>query len=85
MSESVGYRSGQCRNNPRALSHTYAMMEDGDLLPMCSYGWNRSDGQAFSILRGPPGSEGDCALCRKNMASGKPPIRDGFPHKTKWI
>jgi hypothetical protein len=30
----LGYRSGQCRNNDRALSHTYAMMADGDLWPM---------------------------------------------------
>lgn len=82
----VGYRRGQCRNNERALSHTYAMMENGDLWPMCDYGWNRSDGEAFSIFRSAPGSEGDCKLCRKNVAARRQPLFDGgFPHKTRWL
>lgn len=81
----VGYRRGQCRNNENALSHTYAMMDNGDLWPMCGYGWNRSDGDAFSIFRSMPGSEGDCKLCRKNVAAAKPPLFDGFPHKTRWL
>lgn len=79
------YRSGSCRNEQYALSHTYAMMDDGGLRPMCGYGWNRSDGTRFSIWRGSPGTEGDCKLCRKNVASMKPPVADGWPHKTKWL
>jgi hypothetical protein len=78
------YRAGQCRNNDYALSHTYAETKDG-LFPMCGYGWNRSDGDAYSIFRSAPGSEGDCKLCAKNLRLGKPPVTDGFPHKTKWI
>jgi hypothetical protein len=78
----VGYRSGQCRNDENALSHTYAMMEDGELWPMCGYGWNRSDGERF---RSAPGTEGRCKLCRANVAAGKPPVIDGFPHKTRWL
>lgn len=81
----IGYRSGSDRNEPNALDHTYAMMADGELWPMCGYGWNRSGGTAFSIFRGSPGTEGDCKLCRKNVAAGKPPVFDGFPHKTKWL
>lgn len=81
----AGYRAGICRNDKRALSHTYAMMDDGQLWPMCGYGWNRSDGTGFSILRCPPGSEGDCKLCRQHVREGKPPVIDGFPHKTKWL
>jgi hypothetical protein len=81
----VGYRRGQCRNNENALSHTYAMTADGELWPMCGYGWNRSDGDRFSIFRSAPGSEGDCKLCRKNVAAGKQPVFDGFPHKTRWL
>lgn len=81
----VDYRSGQCRNDPNALSHTYAMMSDGELWPMCGYGWNRSGGTRFSIFRGSPGSEGDCRLCRKNVLAGKPPVIDGFPHRTRWL
>ncbi len=81
----VGYRAGLCRNEDRALSHTYAMMSNGDLYPMCGYGWNRSDGHGFSILRQEPGTQGDCKLCGKNVAAGKEPVYDGFDHKTKWL
>jgi len=81
----IGYRGGSCRNNDYALSHTYAMMKNGDLWPMCGYGWNRSNGSRFSIFRWSPGSEGDCAICAKNVRDGKPPIKDGWPHKTKWL
>lgn len=79
------YRAGQDRNEDRALSHTYAEMEDGKLYPMCGYGWNRSGGSALSILRGSPGTQGDCALCRENVIAGKLPLFDGWPHKTKWL
>ncbi len=87
--EVVGYRAGSCRNATaygiHRASHTYAMMADGELWPMCGYGWNRSDGRRFSIFRDAPGTEGSCKLCRRNVAAGKPPIFDGFPHKTKWL
>ena len=79
------YRAGNDRNEDYALSHTYAQMENGDLWPMCGYGWNRSDGERFSIFRSVPGSEGDCRICQKNVLAGKPPIKDGWPHKTKWL
>lgn len=79
------YRSGQDRNNDRALTHTYAQMKNGELWPMCDYGWNRSNGDRFSIFRGTPGSEGDCALCGKNVAAGKPPVTEARQHKTKWL
>jgi hypothetical protein len=85
VSTVIGYRSGQDRNEPYALSHTYAMMDDGELWPMCGYGWNRSGGTRLSILRGAPGTEGDCKLCAKNVAACRPPLKDGFPHRTKWL
>lgn len=81
----IGYRSGQCRNEERAMSHTYAMMDSGELWPMCGYGWNRSGGHAYSIFRGSPGTEGECLRCRRNKAEGKSPVFDGWPHKTKWL
>lgn len=83
----VGYRAGVCRNAESGTrkSHTYAMMNDGELVPMCPLGWNRSDGGGFSILRSPPGTEGDCAICRKNVAAGKQPLFDGANRKTKWL
>jgi hypothetical protein len=85
MASVVGYRSGQDRNEDGVLSHTYAMMDDGELWPMCGYGWNRDGGHRYSIFRGSPGTEGECLLCRRRVAAKKPPIIDGFPHKTKWL
>lgn len=83
----VGYRAGTCRNEPEGSrkSHTYAMMNDGELVPMCPLGWNRSNGAAFSILRSAPGTEGNCAVCRKNVAAGKQPLFEGANRKTKWL
>ena len=78
------YRSGSCRNDDRARSHTYAETDEG-LFPMCGYGWNRSDGERFSIFRGSPGTEGDCKLCARNVAAGRMPYTGGFPHPTRWI
>ncbi len=80
-----GYRSGEGRDDDGNISHTYAMMESGDLWPMCGYGWNRSDGDRFSIFRGSPGTEGSCKLCAKNVAAGKAPLTEGWPHKTKLL
>jgi hypothetical protein len=85
MSKVIGYRSGQDRNEPNALAHTYAMMSSGNLWPMCGYGWNRSNGARFSIFRSSPGTEGDCKLCAKNVAADKRPMHRGFAHKTKWL
>lgn len=90
MAEIVEVRSGRCRNNDSALTHTYAEMSDGKLLPMCEYGWNRSRGAGFSIFRGTPDSEGDCKLCAKRVRKwreGKTvsPVEQATGHKTKWI
>lgn len=85
MSKVVGYRSGSDRNEEHALSHTYAMTAAGGLWPMCEYGWNRSDGTRFSILRGSPGTEGDCKLCQRAVAEGKRPVVRARGHKTKWL
>lgn len=79
------YRAGQCRNDQNALSHTYAEMDDGELWPMCGYGWNRSDGTRFSIFRGSPGTEGGCKICARNVAQNKPPVLDGIKRKTRWL
>lgn len=86
MSRVIGYRAGKDRVEDNVLSHTYAMTSAGNLFPMCGRGWNRSGGYRFSILRGPPGSEGECLVCRRNVAAGRrPPHPRGWPHKTKWL
>lgn len=85
MSRVVGYQAGQDRNEDYAMSHTYAITVAGNLWPMCGYGWNRSNGNRFSIFRAPPGTEGDCKICARNVADGRRPVWRGFPHKTKWL
>lgn len=82
----VRYIIAADRNNPDAVrAHLYAQMDDGDLWPMCGYGWNRSDGQGFSILRGNGSARGECAICQRRADANLPPIMDGFPHPTRWI
>lgn len=85
MSKVDFYRSGQCRNNPNALTHTYAETMAGGLWPMCDYGFNRSDGEGFSIFRGSPNTQGDCKICARNVAAGKRPLTKSFAHKTRWL
>lgn len=85
MSRVLFYRSGQCRNDERALSHTYAQTAAGKLWPMCDYGWNRSGGAGFSIFRGAPNTEGDCKICDRNVAAGRRPVLRARPHKTRWL
>lgn len=77
-------RVGTDRNDSNATEHTYAETDDG-IFPMCRYGWNRSNGRAFSIFRGPPGSQGSCRLCAKRLNSGKPPVVEGSNHRTRYI
>jgi hypothetical protein len=55
------YRSGQ--TNRKTMSHTYAEMLDGDLHPMCHHAPDR-----YSILLDPPGTEGECKACLRNVA-----------------
>jgi hypothetical protein len=85
MSKVAYYLAGSCRNDDEALSHTYAHTVAGNYWPMCEYGWNRSDGHRFSILRGPPGTEGNCKLCRKAVEAGKRPVHRPRGHKTRWL
>lgn len=81
----ISYVVGADRVNPDEVkAHIYASL-DGDYFPMCGYGWNRSDGTAFSILRGHGSAKGTCALCERNKAENRQPIIDGFPHKTRWL
>jgi hypothetical protein len=53
-------------------------------LPMCVYGWNRSDGAGFSIFRGHTGARGLCKICEKRAKAGLSPIETAN-RKTKWM
>jgi len=55
-------------------------------LPMCLYGWNRSNGEAFSIFRGHSGTKGLCKICKKRAEQDLPGIEArSNSHKTKWL
>lgn len=86
MSKVIDYISGVCRNDPEgSRSHTYAKTSAGNYWPMCDYGWNRSNGWRFSILRGWRGGRGHCRICEKNVAEGKRPVIRAREHKTRWL
>jgi hypothetical protein len=72
----VGYRAGEDRNprtydwRPKA-SHTYAMMADGELWPMCGYGWNRSDGHALLNIAAASRHRRQLQAVRQKCSSGQ--------------
>lgn len=86
MSKVINYISGADRNTPElARSHMYAETAAGNLWPMCDYGWNRSNGERFSILRGWGSPKGECKICRRNIENNKRPVIKPFAHKTRWL
>jgi hypothetical protein len=79
--EAIGRNPGEERQH----SHLYAVI-DGDYTPMCRYGWNRSDGEGFSIFRGHRGAKGLCGICDRRRVSGLAPVHSvPGSHKTKWL
>ena len=80
--EAIGRNSGEERQH----SHLYAINDKGEYLPLCIYGWNRSDGARFSIFRGHTGARGLCKICDKRRKQGFGGIEDAAgSHKTKWL
>lgn len=80
--EGIGRNPGEERQH----SHLYAVDENDDYLPMCVYGWNRSDGERLSIFRGYTGARGLCKTCKKRAKLGLPGIESKEDsHKTKWL
>jgi len=78
------YVWGQDRNDKYARAHCYEAESFSDIHgPLCGYGWNRSDGEGFSIFRnvvtGPK-----CKTCMKREAANARAV-DPWQHKTKWI
>lgn len=73
-----GYIMGLGRDYPHPkLSHLYKGDFSDPGLPMCRRGWNRDNGQSYSIWRGNVGSHGVCLICLKRARAGK----DGVPAK----
>lgn len=79
------YVEGMCRNDQDLVRSHFYKVVGGTYYPMCGYGWNRSDGTGFSIFRGHRSARGLCKICEKRADADAEPIKDGWPHKTKWI
>lgn len=80
----TGYTSGLDRNDDKLVAHLY----EGDYndlgLPMCVRGWNRSDGEEYSIFRNNEGKAGICKVCLRRALKGLPGV-ESRPRKTKWL
>jgi hypothetical protein len=70
-----GYIPGLGRDIPYPrLAHLYKGDFSEPGLPMCPKGWNRDNGESYSIWRGNVGRDGVCRTCMKRAEAG----RDGF-------
>lgn len=79
-----GYITGLDRNEDYAVAHLYKGDFADPGLPMCIRGWNRSDGDSYSIFRSVVGPRGICKVCLRRAREGKPPVESRH-RKTKWI
>jgi hypothetical protein len=75
-----GYGLGLGRSDPPPrIAHLYKL-EGGPMdfgLPMCPAGWNRDDGESYSVWRNNNGRDGVCLRC---LARAKKRL-DGVPSK----
>ncbi len=66
-----GYILGLGRDYPNPnISHLYKGDFHDPGLPMCARGWNRDNGQSYSIWRGNMGKSGVCKTCLKRARAG---------------
>lgn len=89
--EAIGRNEGEDKQH----SHLYEITRKIDpktgqgynqYLPMCRHGWNRSDGESFSIFRGHRGDKGLCKTCERRRKQGLPGVESKpNSHKTKWL
>lgn len=76
---------GRNAGEEKGHHHLYQETADGSYLPMCQYGWNRSDGLRFSIFRGWTGGKGCCKICERRAKAGLDGVEATGKHKTKWL
>ncbi len=78
--------TGLDRNSlDKVRHHLYEILPDGEYLPMCDYGWNRSGGEYFSIFRGNISARGGCKICERRVDQDLPALKSGRPQKTRWL
>jgi hypothetical protein len=74
-----GYILGLSREHPLArIAHIYKGTFNDPGFPMCARGWNRDNGQSYSIWRGHEGTQGVCRICWRRAKAGK----NGVPART---
>ena len=74
-----GYILGLGRDVPHPpISHLYQGTLNDPGKPMCKRGWNRDDGESYSIWRGNMGRLGVCEICLRRARKGL----DGVEAKT---
>lgn len=78
------YVVGQDRNTDDVVAHLYKGTFNAPSLPMCVRGWNRSDGERYSIFRGIVGNRGICKVCFRRAVARKDGV-ESRERKTKWI
>lgn len=68
-----GYITGLGRDYPHPkISHLYKGDFSNPGFPMCRRGWNRDNGQSWSIWRGNVGDRGICKICIRRAEEGRP-------------
>jgi hypothetical protein len=79
------YVVGQDRNEENVVAHLYKGTFDNPGEPMCLRGWNRSNGDGYSIFRGDINAvNGICKICLRRAQENKPPVKSR-QRKTKWL
>lgn len=78
------YVIGLDRNDQHLVAHLYVgpCEDPGD--PMCVRGWNRSDGNGYSIFRNCTGDAGICTVCLRRALQQREPM-PSRKRKTRWI
>jgi hypothetical protein len=75
-----GYILGLSREYPDArIAHLYKGTFEDPGLPMCARGWNRDDGQSYSIWRGHEGTQGVCRICWRRAKA----LKEGVPARKR--
>lgn len=67
-----GYIFGLGRDEPKPKkAHVYEGTFDEPGNPMCARGWNRDDGNDYSIWRNNIGEDGICGVCLRRVREGR--------------
>lgn len=66
-----GYIAGLGRDYPHPkIAHLYEGTFENPGDPMCARGWNRDEGQSYSIWRNNIGERGVCQVCLRRAQKG---------------